>query len=172
MVVGCDALRRGQPLEFAHLFAGFSRNSGQLLLLGALYLVGALVALMIAFVPTIGLVGGMAAMGVGDPDALLGSLGLPLLIGVLLWIALLLPVVMAIWFAPALIILNDLPAVEAIKASFRACLRNIVPFLVYSVVGLLLAVLATLPLLLGWLVLAPVLITSTYCAYRDIFYRH
>jgi len=171
LAAGCDALRRGQPLEFNHLFAGFSRNSGQLLLVGAIYLVGIIIVLVIAFVPTIGLIGGMAFMGAGDPDALIGAIGMPLLIGMLIYMALLMPLLMCIWFAPALVILDDMQAVDAIKASFTGCLRNLVPFLIYGLVGLGLAIVATLPLFLGWLVLAPVMITSTYCAYRDIFYR-
>jgi len=171
VMVGCDALRRGQPLEFAHLFAGFSRNSGQLVVLGVLYSVGVLVVLLIAFVPTIGLIGGLALFGAGDPEVLINSIGMPILIGILLWVALLLPLVMAIWFAPALVILHDLPAIEAMRASFFGCLRNWLPFLVYSLVGLGLAVLATLPLLLGWLVLMPWMATSNYCAFREIYYR-
>lgn len=171
IMFGCDALRRGEPLEFAHLFAGFSRNSGPLLVLGALYTVGMLVVLMIAFVPTIGLLGGMAMFGAGDPEVLLESIGLPILIGVLLYMALLLPLIMAIWFAPALVILHDVPPIEAMRTSFFGCLRNWLPFLVYSLVGLGLALLATLPLLLGWLVLLPWLATSNYCAFREIYYR-
>ena len=44
----------------------------------------------------------------------------------------------------------------AMKVSFIGCLRNIVPFLIYGVVGIALAIVATIPLLLGWLVLGPV----------------
>jgi uncharacterized membrane protein len=54
-------------------------------------------------------------------------------------------------------------------ASFRACLANIVPFLVYGLIGLVACVLATIPILLGWLILMPVLIVSIYTSYRDIF---
>ncbi len=172
LILGCDALRRGEPLRFDHLFAGFSRNTGQLVLLGVIYLAAILVVAVIAFVPTIGLIGGMAVMGAGDPDALVDSVGLPLLIGFLLWFALLLPVMMAMWFAPALVVMNDVQALDAMKLSFSGCLRNIVPFLVYGLVGFLLAILATLPILLGWLVLMPVIGVSIYTSYRDIYYAH
>ena len=40
------------------------------------------------------------------------------------------------------------------KASFFACLVNILPMLVYSLLGIVLAIVATIPLGLGWLVLA------------------
>jgi uncharacterized membrane protein len=58
----------------------------------------------------------------------------------------------------------------ALKASFFACLKNIVPFLVYGIVGFVLAIVASIPVMLGWLVLGPVFIASVYTAYRDIFY--
>jgi hypothetical protein len=170
MAVACDAVRRGQPLEFGHLFVGFSRNTGPLVVVGALYTAAVIVAALIAFVPTIGLVGGMAAMGVGNEADLIAAIGLPLLLGMLILLAITLPLVMAIWFAPALVILNNVPPIEALRLSFRGCLRNIVPFLVYSLIALGLAILATLPLMLGWLVLGPWFYTSNFCAYRDIYY--
>ncbi len=171
LMVGCDALWRGRPLEFNHLFAGFSRNSGQLVLLGGLYCIALIIVMVVAFVPTIGLVGGLAFVGAEDPEVLIGSLGLPILIGFLLYFALLMPLLMAIWFAPTLIVLNDVPALDAVRISFFACLKNMLPFLLFGMVGLGLAILATLPLLLGWLVLGPWLACCGYGAYRDIFFR-
>ena len=55
--------------------------------------------------------------------------------------------------------------------SFRACLKNIVPFLLYGIVFFFLFVLAAIPLGLGFLVVIPVLIASIYTSYRDVFYR-
>jgi uncharacterized membrane protein len=57
------------------------------------------------------------------------------------------------------------------KASFTGCLRNVVPFLVYGIVGFVLAIVATIPLGLGWLVLGPVFAASVYTGYRDIYLR-
>jgi len=59
--------------------------------------------------------------------------------------------------------------VAAIKQSFGACLKNIVPFLIYGVVAFVLSIVATIPFGLGWLVLGPVLAASVYTAYQDIF---
>jgi uncharacterized membrane protein len=53
--------------------------------------------------------------------------------------------------------------------SFLGCVRNIGALVVFTLVGVLLAVLASLPALLGWFVLAPVLLCATYAAYRDLF---
>jgi hypothetical protein len=46
----------------------------------------------------------------------------------LLWLLLSVPIVMAIWFAPALVIFNAMQPVDALKASFNACLKNVVGF--------------------------------------------
>jgi uncharacterized membrane protein len=76
---------------------------------------------------------------------------------------------MMIWFAPALVAFHNVPAVDSMKQSFQACMKNIVPFLVYGIIALCLAIVATIPLGLGWLVLGPTLIGSIYYSYRDIF---
>ena len=66
---------------------------------------------------------------------------------------------------------QDQGAVQAMKESFSGCLRNIVPFLVYGVVMMVLSVLASIPVGLGWLVLAPVLAASLYTSYKDIYLK-
>ena len=45
------------------------------------------------------------------------------LIGMLLAAGLSVPLYMAVWFAPALIVLHEVAPVAALKASFLACLR-------------------------------------------------
>jgi uncharacterized membrane protein len=55
------------------------------------------------------------------------------------------------------------------QESFFGCLKNVVPFLVYGLIGLVFAVLASIPVGLGWLVLGPVLIGSLFASYRDIY---
>jgi uncharacterized membrane protein len=79
------------------------------------------------------------------------------------------PLLMAYWFAPALVIMHGVAPIAAMKASFGACLRNILPFLVYGIVMMVLAFLAMIPVGLGMLVWIPLSFTSTYAAYRDIF---
>jgi len=55
------------------------------------------------------------------------------------------------------------------KASFGACLRNFIPFLLYGIVMLVLFLVAVIPIGLGLLVMIPLSLTSTYAAYRGIF---
>ncbi|HEX3063529.1 MAG TPA: BPSS1780 family membrane protein, partial [Usitatibacter sp.] len=78
-------------------------------------------------------------------------------------------VFMAYWFAPALVVLHGMEPIAALRESFVACLRNILPSLVYGVLMLLLSIGVALTLGLGLLVWVPLFFTSTYAAYRDIF---
>ena len=43
------------------------------------------------------------------------------------------PLLMAYWFAPALVVLRNDEPVAAMKTSFRACLANMLPMLVYGI---------------------------------------
>ena len=73
--------------------------------------------------------------------------------------------------APALVVFQGEGVIDSMKASFAGCLKNIVPFLVYGVVFFLLALVAMIPIGLGWLVLGPMLSASVYTSYRDIYLR-
>ncbi len=164
IMLGCRAMDRGEDLTIAHLFAGFQSHLNPLLVMGALYLAGVFAAVLIASIVTGGTM--FAFMrGTADWGTALGSMLLLFLVVA----GLMVPIAMAIWFAPALSVLHDIPPAQALKLSFFGCLRNIVPFLVYGVLGLILSVIATIPFGLGWLVLLPVMAGSVYAAYRDIF---
>jgi hypothetical protein len=171
LVLGCRAIDAGQGLEFNHLFAGFKARFGTLVAVGALYLTGFVAIMVVVMMITGASVFALFMAGGGQPDVTQAGAALGLLLAVLLVIALALPLVMALWFAAPLVVFHDLGAVEAMKASFTGCLRNIVPFLVYGIIGLVLSILATIPLGLGWLVLGPVFAASVYAGYRDIYLR-
>jgi uncharacterized membrane protein len=164
IMLGCRALERGEPLTVAHLFAGFQSHLNPLVVIGALYLGGMIAIVLLAA----GFTGGAAfALWRGTPD--LGTAVGSLLFVVLIVLLLMIPLLMALWFSPALATLHDIPPVDAMKQSFRGCLRNLLPFLVYWVDAFILAVIATIPFALGWLVLLPVLAGAAYASYRDIF---
>lgn len=167
-VIGCRALDEGGELEFGHLFAGFRDRIGTLLGVGALTLVASFI---IGMVVGLGVgVGAFSTMS-GDAEAMAALGGTTVLLTVLITLALLLPVMMAAWFAPALVVFQQEGVIDSMKQSFAGCLKNIVPFLVYGVVFLLLGVLASLPIFLGWLVLGPMLSASVYTSYKDIYLR-
>jgi len=165
IVIGCKALDSGGGLEVGHLFAGFRSRTGPLIGIGALYL-GASVVIMLAVGLVMGV--GMFTMMGADPQGAVAA-GMTMVLAMLVAMALLVPVVMAIWFAAPLVVFHGHGAVEAMKGSFAGCLKNVLPFLWYSVIFVALAFVASLPLLLGWLVLGPVLAASIYTAYRDIY---
>jgi uncharacterized membrane protein len=169
-MAACRSLERGGDFEIEHLLSGFSRRFASLLIVGLIFLVGwlVLVLIMFAFV-------GMALLGAfmsGDPSvvttALMGS-AISVMLGGLVVLALMVPLLMAYWFAPALVMIHDMPPIDAMKASFFGCLRNIVPFLVYGLVMFVAAIVAAIPFGLGFLIWVPVAIASTYVAYRQIF---
>jgi len=166
LMLGCRSLQTGEGLSFGHLFAGFQKNSGQLALVGVLYLVGIVVIGLIIIVLVFGGGFGAAMMG-GKFNS--GAAASTIIIGVLLGLGLGIPLAMSIWFAPALVMLNDLPAIQAMKLSFKGCLRNMLPFLLWGIIGFVLAILASIPIALGWLLLVPTMICSTYVSYQEIF---
>lgn len=166
LVLGCAALVRQEPLKVEHLFAGFrGGHLGQLLLMSVIELGLAFVALLVGVLTVAGTVKGLVTGGdLHTIDPVSG------LLAVLIVLALILPLLMLVWFAPALIVLDRLPAWEAMKLSLRACLRNVVPFLVYGLVAVAILIVACIPLLLGLLVAVPVLWASVYTSYRDVFH--
>jgi len=168
IMLGCRELTQGGELAVGHLFAGFRDHLGKLVVIGILYLVALLVIVFIAFAITGAGIGFGALLGADRVGA--GMSVRAILLAALVALALIIPVVMAVWFAPTLVVLNDLGVGDAIKASFRACLKNIIPFLVYGAIGIGLALAASIPFGLGWLALGPTLAASVYATYRDIFY--
>ena len=167
LLLGCKALDEGDALTFGHLFEGFRiPQTGRLAMLGAVTLLTAII-LVVAIVAVAGVGYGVAAMG-GTPGT--AGLGLTTLLAVLVALAISVPLYMALWFAPSLVTLQDYAPFDALKASFFACLKNILPFLVYGVMLFILAVVAMIPLGLGMLVLVPVIVASVYAAYRDVFF--
>lgn len=167
---GCQALEHDEELELAHLFSGFHQRTQPLVTLGGLNLVGQL-----SIFGVMTLAGGavlvnilMSGAQVDDPAVIsqaVAGAGFAVLIGISLFIALL----MATQFAPMLVAFDQISPLAALKASLQGCLRNFAPLSVYGVMMLLFAIAASLPMMLGWFILLPIMITSVYAAYRGIF---
>lgn len=175
ILLGCRDIESGSRLEVSHLFAGFKQNTGNLILVGLLYMVGLIVVTIVAFIPMMIAMPFLAPTFEGLDNASVAqvflTVGPLIVIFVLLILALALPLVMALWFAPALVVFHDVQPIAAMKASFSGCLKNLLPFLVYGVVGLGFFILALIPLGLGLLVFVPMVWASIYTAYRDIYLR-
>jgi uncharacterized membrane protein len=175
MMLGCRAIDRGEPLTVAHLFAGFGPKAGSLLIVALIY-IAATIAILFLVVAVIVAFFGVAVLSqlwsgrdsLSDGAALTG-VALIILIGLLLFLLLYFPLIMAVWFAPALVVLQGVEPWDAMKLSFIGCVRNILPLLIYSIVWVIIAIVASIPLLLGWLVFGPVTVASIYASYCDIF---
>ena len=174
LMAGCRALERNDELTVAHMFSGFGEKKRPLFILGLLEFGISLVVMLIA-AAIIFMTVGVMFLGVlvgkaPDPSTAVDSQYIiAALFVVLIILALFIPVTMAVWFAPALVMLDGVEPMTALKWSFLGCLRNMGAFLLYGIVWMLLAIVATIPLGLGWLLLGPVTIASVYTAYRDIF---
>lgn len=180
MMEGCRAVDLGQPLKPAYLLSGFLRNTAALAMLGALYLVGNLLILLL-----ITSLGGDSLMQVlkftseqkvtPENVHLIREAVSQAAMSVLAGWALSIPLTMACWFSPLLVYLHDMRPLPAMGMSFKACLQNLMPFLLYGAAGFLALMIvtpiamATRILDLGMWLLAPVVIPSIYAGYRDIF---
>jgi uncharacterized membrane protein len=170
LMAGCRALSQGEELELAHLFRGFKQHTSQLVTLGGISLVSQylILGLMMA-------VGGTALVGVlmgnqpeTDPGVIaqaFAGAGFAILLGVVLFSMLM----MAMQFAPMLVFFRNVPPLQAMKLSLRAFLYNALPMLLYGITFLMLGILASLPMMLGWVVLLPLVFTTLYASYSDIF---
>jgi uncharacterized membrane protein len=171
LMTAAKDIESGQEIEIAHLFRGFRQNTTHLITVGGVYLVGQVVisGVMIA-------VGGpefQQALAAGvegiDPASLTPEIARRILMALLVGTALFVPLAMATWFAPALVILDSQTGFAAMGESVRACLRNMAPFLVYGVFSLLLLIAASIPFGLGLILWVPVMVLTLYTSYREIF---
>jgi hypothetical protein len=154
------------PQLFAGLRAPHLRRP--LLVLGAL-LAGSTLFILLAG-QVLGLSALLGAVHVDGPEGALaqaqlghGMLALLLLLTFSLFVS------AALWFAPALVVLRGASAATALRVSLIAVRDNGLTFLLYAVVQLLLSALATLPEHVGWLLLVPWMLMTTYVSYRDVF---
>ena len=170
LMQGCRDLEQGGELELAHLFVGFRKDIQQLFLVGGVYLFGQMLilGLMIAF-------GGdtMSKFFFGasdvDPSTLPAAEMSRVMLALLVGMAASIPLMMMIWFAPMLVIFRGVQAKVAMRLSFFACFSNMLPFLVFGSVFLALAFLSGITFGLGLLLMIPLMFTSSYASYRDIF---
>ncbi len=164
IMLGCKAQYDNEPLKINHLFAGFGDSLFNLIGLGVITMLLMFAIMGIA----LGSVFLQIFMG-GEPDITSMEDAAGILISILLACLFIVPVMMMAWFAPPLIVLNKTPLFKAMAMSFKACLVNIVPFLIYGIVLMVLMFIAMIPLGLGLLVIIPVMYASIFISYKDIF---
>lgn len=164
------ALDEGQDLELPHFLAGVRGPAIPLMTIGAVQFLGALligkVMLNMGFDPQAFV---EAARAQQDPEAMQAMLN-EAMPAVFTGLLLFTPVIMATWFAPALILFGGARPVTALGVSMKAVVRNWAALLVNGfALGMVLILAALVPLMLGLLVAMPVLFGSLYASYQAIF---
>jgi uncharacterized membrane protein len=155
----------GGTLEIGDLFEGFKAKVQPLVILGALLLVAMLVLTLV-----VGALGFGTAMGVmsGSGGGMAMAMGAGM-VTMLVMLVLGFFIGVAFWYAPALVVFRDVPPIDALKASVSASLKNVVAFLLYGAIFFVAAIVASIPFMLGWIVLIPVMVLSVYVSYKDVF---
>lgn len=188
--------RGGRP-RLSHMFQGFRANLRALLALGGLSIAGISLAILATALVDGGVLLELVSRdpSAGDADRIAATEELlksgRLQMSMLLAATLSLPTVLALWFAPALVVFQDAGPLTATGASLRATLANWRPVLVYGLAILVLgavvpviivqlivavmpseAVLAPLRVayIIYWLMFAATLHISDYVSYRDVFH--
>lgn len=175
MLYGAAALARGETLEIAHLFRGFQdqERMGPLVLLGAISVGGyVLIALVLVMFMGGGLIMGATLDSTGaiiPPEAMGGLLAGAGLVAVLIIVVIGFAIAMALLYGTPLVMLAGQNAWPAAQDSIAACWINVLPLLVFGLIYLVLAVVAAIPLGLGFLILGPVTVCAVYASYREIF---
>ena len=191
---------RGGTPRVPDLFQGFRSNLRALLVVGAVFVAGITVAVLsTALVDGGKLLDTLTApapAATGEREAWGATLNATLReprtqLAMLFAAAVALPTLAALWFAPGLVVFQDLPARSALVHSLRAAMANWRPLVVYAgavfvmgglVPGIALALLTVLlppsiTAVLGIALLLPyvfffaaTLHVSDYVSYRDVFH--
>jgi hypothetical protein len=158
----------GGTLEVGDLFEGFKAKVQPLVVLGALLLAAAIVIGLVVGALGFGSAMGFMMGGAQSSAGMAAAMGAGML-AMLVMTVLGFVVAMAFWYAPALVVFRDVAPVDALKASFSASLKNIVAFLLYGILYIIAAIVASIPFMLGWIVLIPVVMLSIYVSTKDVF---
>ncbi len=178
---GAQALTQGKPLRLGYLASGFLKNGAQLVTIGGVSLVGHFLMLMGMTViagDALSEIAKTMAAGAITPDTVnaMRTAAPRILLSVIVGLGISLPVMLAVWFAPLLVFFDDVKPVPAMVLSLRACVKNVLPLMVYSItvmvplfVMMQIGMALTRQPDLGIWLLAPVLVPSLYASYRDLF---
>lgn len=196
LMLGCRLASSGHSFKFEQLFSAIKSDGKELLALSIIY---AFASIAIVFVTRYLMLFAGIDVTAALPDNIeqmtneqlidwinsqkISDLS-PIFLNSLVTLLLMIPLFMAYWFAPALIVLKKMTAINSMKLSFIVCRLNLMPFVIYALVGVtylalfflilsiaafLIPPLAGLALIVGILVIVAVSISSIYTAYVDIF---
>ncbi len=166
MVEICRKLSTNNQPEVADLFVGFRHNAGQLVMVGVFFASGIFGLAFVAFLLVSG--GVLGGVITGKILGLSIAMGGVMLAGIVV-LVLSVPVIMANWFAPALVFFHDMAPAAALRASFEAGAKNWLAMTIFGIFLVVALFFAMLPFLMGLLLLVPVFSGAVYASYRDIF---
>ena len=162
----CRVQSEGGQAEIVDIFIGFRKNAGPLVMVGVIYVAGVFGIAFVAFLLVSGgILGGVITGKVAGVGIAFGGVMLAALLVMILSI----PVIMATWFAPALVFFHHMKPLDAMKASFEAGIKNWLAMSFFGIMLMIMAFFAMLPIGLGLLLLVPVFSGAVYASYRDIF---
>lgn len=187
LVLGCATQARTGQMSFAAMFSGFNHPLvGRLIALGAVSIAAYLAAFLVLFVLGASLFGaamltadGGAADAIanGDPEAVgalvraLASSWFSLFTLIAVGVTIFFLVGAAFWLAPARIVLAGASITDALADSLSACLRSWRALTLFGLGMFGLAILACVPLMLGFLVFIPMVFASQYVVHEGTFGR-
>lgn len=185
-LLASKSLESGTNIHFGYLFAGFKTELQPLITLGGIYLVSIILIFGLSSLIDGGTV--MKVLLFGDQTLVNSLENNNSSIAIQIVIVLHLLLLAAYWFAPALIAFNKTSAANSLLISFTACMRNLLPIFIYGLalaaVSLLLIVISktvtnlfpikpeialSLSLFIAIGFVTPIIFTSSYISYREIF---
>jgi uncharacterized membrane protein len=180
---------RGGSPKVRHLFRGFQANLRALLPIGAVLIVGTTLSVLASALVDGGALFDVITTEAKPDEALIANPRLEA--GMLFSAACGIPVLLAVWFAPALVVFQDCGSLQALGTSFRAALANwravavyglllflcgaVLPAMAMALVAYLLPQ-AAAPFAIALIVVPYVFLfmavqtISDYVAYRDVFH--
>lgn len=154
----CQAIEAGQdPIVAAQNAAG----NTNLIILG---LIGAAIAAVISVVSW-ALAFFVFAAFMASPTLGVGMIFLAPLVAMVLS----LPLIMATWLAPGLVVLKGTAPLDAVRLSFSAAIKNFLPFIIFFFLGMIACIAGGLLMGVGLIFVYPLLICGAYVAFKDIF---
>lgn len=121
---------RGGAPQVTHLFRGFRANLWALVPIGAVLIAGTTLAVLASALVDGGALLDVITAGAKPDETLVVNPRLEA--GMVLSVVCAIPVLLAVWFAPALVVFQDCSARQALTGSLRAALANWRPVAVYG----------------------------------------
>ncbi|CDG21869.1 conserved membrane protein of unknown function [Xenorhabdus poinarii G6] len=170
IIVASEEQRMTGELKIGSLFVGFKHKLGSLVAVGALTFGISILGLFASM-----LIGGVSLLQLffllqnSDPALLLGGISTLILAGVIMAIFSIIALAFS-WFAPALIMINDLKFGEAVSMSLSAVKQNLLGGFIFFLLINVLMYISAIPFGLGLLITIPMYMATYYTTYRNIFY--